>query len=84
MTHQELDTLLQQLQDEIKKTQAVDEKGADLLRSLDGDIHRLLKQSGSEPETGALQDALAHFEVTHPKLTALIARLLESLSNAGI
>jgi len=84
MENQELDKLLQQLQDEIKTTQAVDDKGAELLRSLDADIHRLLKQSGSQPEPGTLQDALTHFEVTHPKLTALIARLLESLSNAGI
>lgn len=84
MNNQELDTLLQQLQDEIKNTQAVDEKGTELLRGLEADIHRLLKQSGSEPETGTLQESLAHFEVTHPKLTALIARLLESLSNAGI
>jgi len=84
MENQELDKLLQQLQDEIKTTQAVDDKGAELLRSLDADIHRLLKQSGSQPEAGTLQDALTHFEVTHPKLTALIARLLESLSNAGI
>lgn len=84
MNNQELDRLLQQLQDEIKNTQAVDEKGVELLRGLDADIHRLLKQSGTQPEAGSLQDALTHFEVTHPKLTALIARLLESLSNAGI
>lgn len=84
MNNQELDKLLQQLQDEIKNTQAMDEKGVELLRGLDADIHRLLKQSGIQPETGNLQDALRHFEVTHPKLTALIARLLESLSNAGI
>jgi hypothetical protein len=84
MNNQELDTLLQQLKDEIKNTRAVDEKGVELLRGLDGDIHRLLKQSGSQPETGNLQEALTHFEVSHPKLTALIARLLESLSNAGI
>lgn len=84
MNDQELDTLLQQLKDEIKNTQAVDEKGAELLRGLDTDIHRLLKRSGTQPEPDSLQDALRHFEVTHPKLTALIARLLESLSNAGI
>jgi hypothetical protein len=84
MNNQELDKLLQQLKDEIKNTRAVDEKGVELLRGLDGDIHRLLKQSGSQPETGNLQEALTHFEVSHPKLTALIARLLESLSNAGI
>jgi len=84
MENQELDKLLQQLQDEIKNTQVVDEKGTELLRGLEADIHRLLNQPASQPETGSLQEALTHFEVTHPKLTALIARLLESLSNAGI
>jgi hypothetical protein len=31
-----------------------------------------------------LDDAIGHFEVTHPELTSLISKLLASLSNAGI
>jgi hypothetical protein len=84
MNDQEFDRLLQQLKDEIKQTEVVDAKGTELLRELDGDIHRLLERSVNQPETGNLQDALSHFEVTHPKLTALISRVLETLSNAGI
>jgi hypothetical protein len=90
MENAELNKLLQQLQDEIKNTQAVDEKGSELLRGLDDEIHTLLEKSDANPElleqtdVQRLQDTFYHFEVTHPNLTMLIARLMESLSNSGI
>jgi hypothetical protein len=31
-----------------------------------------------------MEEGLSHFEATHPALTTLLSRLLESLSNAGI
>jgi hypothetical protein len=82
--------LLQQLHDEINNTQSIDEKGRELLRDLDGDIRELLGRSGEtqmEVHPTILQrldDAIGHFEVTHPELTSLISKLLASLSNAGI
>lgn len=82
--------LLQQLHDEINNTQSVDKEGSEMLRDLDGDIRALLERSGEIPEQSpsslvqSLEGALDHFEVTHPDLTLLISRLLESLSNAGI
>lgn len=81
---------LEQLQAEIQQTDSVDEQGKTLLRDLDEDIHALLSRSEGEsvvvqPSTvKSLQDSLSHFEVSHPTLTALIANLLETLSNAGI
>jgi hypothetical protein len=81
---------LEQLQAEIQQTDSVDEQGKTLLRDLDEDIHALLSRSEGEsvvvqPSTvKSLQDSLSHFEVSHPTLTALIASLLETLSNAGI
>jgi hypothetical protein len=87
MDNQELSKLLQQLHDEIKTTQVVDEKGTDLLRDLDEDIHALLERSKDNPDQTSVQrleDVLYHFEATHPSLTELISKLLESLSNAGI
>jgi hypothetical protein len=90
MEKNELNKLLQQLQDEIKNTEVVDDKGSGLLQDLDADIHALLERSEENPElleqtdVQRLQDAFYHFEATHPKLTLLIARLMESLSNAGI
>ena len=81
---------LEQLQAEIRQSRSVDEEGKALLRDLDADIHDLLARSEGEavvvqPSTvDRLQDSLTYFEVSHPSLTALIAKLLETLSNAGI
>ena len=81
---------LEQLQVEIRQSRSVDEEGKALLRDLDADIHDLLARSEGEavdvqPSTvDRLQDLLTYFEVSHPSLTALISKLLETLSNAGI
>ena len=81
---------LEQLQAEIRQSRSVYEEGKALLRDLDADIHDLLARSEGEavdvqPSTvDRLQDSLTYFEVSHPSLTALIAKLLETLSNAGI
>jgi flagellar biosynthesis/type III secretory pathway protein FliH len=82
--------LLQQLHDEINNTQTVDEEGSELLRDLDGDIRELLERSGEiqlEVHPTVLQrldDAVRHFEATHPELTSLISKVVDSLSNAGV
>jgi Domain of unknown function (DUF4404) len=82
--------LLQQLHDEINKTQTVDEKGKELLRDLDGDIRSLLERSEEHPEPvhpsiiQTLEGTVSHFEVSHPELTTLVSKLLATLSNAGI
>lgn len=49
MDNQELRKLLSQLHDEIKNTQAVDEKGSELLRDLEADISALLERSEENP-----------------------------------
>jgi hypothetical protein len=90
MDNKEFRKTLRQLHSEIKNTQAVDEKGRELLRGLEGDISALLERSGENPMplhpslVQRLEAAISHFEVTHPELTALISKLLESLSTAGI
>lgn len=90
MDNDELRKLLQQLHDEIKNAQRVDEKGNELLRKLDGDIRALLQRSEETPVqlhpsfVQRLEGTLYHFEATHPDLTTMISRLLDSLSNAGI
>jgi hypothetical protein len=82
--------LLEQVHDEIDNAGKVDEKGRALLIDLDEHIRELLMRSNSVPlvpKPGlqrGLENALRHFEVTHPELTKAISRLLETLSNAGI
>ena len=89
MTDQNLRELLEQLHNELERTEAVDESGRERLRHLDADIRSLLKRSGEEAETDEsmrerLQDAIDHFEATHPRLSLMLSEMMTILSNAGI
>lgn len=91
MDNQEIPTLLEQLQSEIAKIDRVDAKGRAMLRELDADIHELLARSNDEVQIQpnpailrGLEESINHLEATHPSLTTLLSRLLETLSNAGI
>jgi uncharacterized protein DUF4404 len=90
MTDDDLRRKLEQLHDEIEKVDHVDDKGRALLGDVDGHIRDLLARS-DEPQLQpkatmrrGLEDAIRHFEVTHPTLTEALADLLTALSNAGI
>ncbi len=90
MNNNEPDELLQQLHDVINKIDTVDEKGCELLQDLDGDIQALLKRSGRHSAhirasaLERLERSIDYFEVTHPELTELLAKVMSSLSNAGV
>ena len=91
MNDEELRQLLEELHRKIETTNSVDEKGRELLSHLSVDIRNLLERAGHEErlqgsswEVGRLQESVRHFEVTHPNLTAALARLLDILNNAGI
>ena len=90
MDDQELRKLIEQLQAEIQNTHSVDEKGQELLLQLEAEIKELLDRKDvsvtpAHPSTlRRLEEGLDHFEVTHPDLTILLSKLLESLSNVGI
>jgi hypothetical protein len=88
MTDNNLTTLLEQLHKELDKTQAVDEKGRELLRALNADIQELLERSeaGKSADTllERLQVTIDHFEVTHPSFTTALSKIATALNNAGI
>jgi len=88
MTDKKLTELLEQLHNELEKPEAMDEKGHELLRSLDADIQKLLERSEEadvdESMLQRLQDSIDHFEVTHPDLTSALSHMMTILSNAGI
>jgi hypothetical protein len=90
MENNELRSLLTKLHEEIKNTQEVDEKGLELLRDLEADIAALLERSDENPEPlqpsvfKNMEEAVVHFEVTHPTLTEQVAKISEILSGAGI
>ncbi len=90
MGTKESDALLQQLHDVINSIDTVDGKDCALLEDLDKDIRLLLERSGEQPAhlrastLKRLERAISHFEVTHPDLTELLAKVMNDLSNAGI
>jgi len=90
MDDQELRKQIEQLQAEIQNTHTVDKEGQELLRHLEAEIKELLGRKDVNvtpvhPSTiQRLEEGLSHFEVTHPELTSMLSRLLESLSNVGI
>ena len=90
MTDKDLRTLLEGLRDELQHIESMDEKGRDLLRDLDSDIHELLQRSGDsgaqadETVLQRFQSAMDHFEITHPNLTRALSEMMTALSNAGI
>jgi hypothetical protein len=88
MSDKNLSELLEELHDELGKTNAMDEKGRQLLRHLDKDIRELLERSGDveadESMLERFQEAVDHFEITYPRLTAALSHMMSILSNAGI
>jgi septal ring factor EnvC (AmiA/AmiB activator) len=88
MTDKNLTELLEQLHHELDCTQAVDEEGREMLRTLNADIQELLKRSkGGQTNDSVLerlQDTIDHFEATHPALTSTLSNIVSVLNNAGI
>ncbi len=88
MTDKKLSKLLEQLHEELGKTEVMDEKGREMLRHLNADIQNLLERTeGTQTDESVLQrlrDAIDHFEVEHPAITAALSQMLNTLSNAGI
>jgi predicted component of type VI protein secretion system len=90
MTTRKLRKQLEELHDAIAGADKLDEEGRRLLRDLDEHIRALLARSDDavmQPRPGmtrGLEDAVRHFEVTHPALTSALSDLLTALSNAGI
>ena len=86
MTDKKLPELLQQLHDELERTESLDEKGREMLVHLDADIKKFIDPAEEDDDTifERIQDAIDRFEVEHPVITAALSQILNSLSNAGI
>jgi len=88
MTDNNLSKLLEQLHTELNTTEAVDDKGRELLRALNADIEKVLQRSESEQADDSLlerlQESIDHFEITHPALTSALSNIVNILNNAGI
>lgn len=88
MADTRLTKLLEELHTALDATEAVDDKGRELLRALSQDINELLERSEGEQSDDSLlermRETLSYFEKTHPSFASALANLLTVLSNAGI
>lgn len=86
MTDQKLPELLQQLHDELEKTESVDEEGREMLAHLNADIRKFIDPAEEDDDTifDRIRDAIDRFEVEYPAITAALSQILNTLSNAGI
>jgi hypothetical protein len=90
MTDKELRDLLERIEREIRYTEPDDEEGRELLRHLEAEIRAFRSRPESEwrePKgsfVDRMNEAIDHFEITHPSLTNMLSQMLNILSNAGI
>jgi hypothetical protein len=90
MKKRELHEILSELHVELEQTPTVDPQARSLLQDLRRDIQEVLARSGNPepPEGRGLQERLAgaitEYEVLHPRLTAILGRVADALSQMGI
>jgi len=89
MTREELQAQLELLHNELRQTKAVDPHRRELLRSLENDIQDLLNREANQPHhyrklSDRLNEAVAELEASHPQITLLMRRAIDSLAYLGI
>ncbi len=87
MDKQELENILQQLKEELAKSQFAKPSSRQELQRLIGQIEQSLiddeaavRKALNEP----LTDAVTRFEGSHPQLTSILNSVISTLSNMGI
>ncbi len=74
---------LERLHAELEQTKTMDPESRQLLQHLQNDIQTMLRQPNARSRASLgrrLNDALAHFEETHPDLTLTIKQVLDNLA----
>ena len=84
-----LDSLLKELHHTLQHSDRLSEEDRQSLMHIASDIQAVLGKPGKvapQIDRGSvqqLQDAATRFEVTHPEMTTLIARVVNALSDLG-
>ena len=87
MSDRSVHELLQQLHQALEDKPALGAEDRELLRRLAADIQAALGSADTAPAgglAGRLKEAVTRFEVTHPDLTAAMARAAKTLGDMGI
>jgi Domain of unknown function (DUF4404) len=89
MNNEELRSQLERLHTELGQTETVDAPQRELLKTLEGDIQELLGREQNQPHHyrtlgGRLNEAVAQLEASHPQITLLMRRAIDSLAYLGV
>jgi Domain of unknown function (DUF4404) len=89
MNNETLREQLEQLHGELNQTESVDASQRELLKTLESDIQELLGREQNQPHhyrgLGArLNEAVAQLEASHPQVTLLMRRAIDSLAYLGV
>lgn len=89
MDNEELRLQLEHLHSQLEQTESIDEKQREILRTLESDIQELLSREQNQPHHyqslgQRLNDSVAQFEASHPQITLLMRRAIDSLSYLGV
>jgi uncharacterized phage infection (PIP) family protein YhgE len=89
MNNETLREQLEQLHGELSQTETVDARQSELLKTLEDDIKELLGREQNQPHHyrglgERLSEAVAQLEASHPQVTLLMRRAIDSLSYLGV
>jgi hypothetical protein len=89
MNNEILREQLEQLHGELSQTETVDEHQRELLKTLENDIQELLGREQNQPHHylglgERLNQAVAQLEASHPQITLLMRRAIDSLAYLGV
>jgi len=89
MNNEQLREQLENLHAEVQKADALDPRQRELLQALANQINELLSRNQNEPyhyrSLGErLSDDVARLEASHPQITLLMRRAIDSLAPLGI
>ena len=89
MNNEQLRTQLEQLQAELQQADVIDPRQRAVLQARANEIEQLLKRDEIKPHhyTGLgarLSEDVAELEASHPQITLLMRRVIDSLAYLGI
>ena len=89
MEHRQLRDELERLNAELRQAASLDDEEREMLRSLATEIEELLARDNVRPHhysglNERLKGAVARLEASHPQVTLLMRRVIDSLSYLGI
>lgn len=87
MDQQRLQTLLLELDRELKATRSLDARSQDLLQQVLADIPASSSPAGSAERQSIesrLRELVLHFEADHPRLSGAVGQVADALGKLGI